>query len=155
MYKYLHCPKCEKPRSCIRHGKILLRREGNPIQRIRCKSCGKTSIVKYQHSFFDRMHTDPNHFYKAMLLYSNGTTIKDIASQLKTRPNSVIDWIRRVQKYRNLYISYLRTFRHYTFPQIAEFFKGFSYLSKKKRTKQLKQYQNKPLVKQSSASEPS
>ncbi|HAZ10782.1 MAG TPA: hypothetical protein DCY56_06735 [Candidatus Omnitrophica bacterium] len=154
MDKCLPCQKCHKPTSYIRHGKFALK-TGRHVQRIRCKNCGKTSIISYSPFFFDRMHTDPEKFNKAMSLYKEGYSIKSIALQLKMRPNTVIDWIKKVKQYKYLYISYLKKYRSYNYRQVAEFFKDFSRLAKIKRTKQLKQYRKNRPVEPSSSFAPS
>lgn len=156
MDKRITCPKCQKLHSCIRYGNLKLRNR-QLAQRIRCKTCGETSVY-YRHPFFTDMRFSPGEVHKAMLLYYEGNhTIKEIALQLKTRPNTIINWIRKVRENKKLYADYLNKYRNYDSRNVEYFFYHLNFnlteKAKIKRTRQLKQYQPKPRLEELSSSE--
>lgn len=133
MAKY-RCPKCKKLRSCIHHGKLILK-SGRAVQRIRCLSpdCNKTSTVRYQHSFLNKMHTCLRDFHEVIALYSSGNTIKDVASKLRKRPNTIIDWVRKVKAKIHSYRSCLKTSGDYTNEEIESHIYAFKKRAIEKR----------------------
>ena len=44
------------------------------------------------------MHVRLKEFHEAIEYYSNGHTIKDISKQLNKRPNTIIDWVKKVKR---------------------------------------------------------
>ena len=156
MDEHKTCPKCKRLQPCIRYGSFKLK-NGQFAQRIRCKTCGKTSVY-YRHPFFNGMRFNPGMIHRAMLLYYKGNhAIKEIALKLKTRPNTIIDWIRKVRSHEKLYTVYLKKYRNYDFGDVRYFFYHLNFdlteKAKMKRTKQLKQYRLKPPLELPSSSE--
>jgi len=114
------CPKC-KDLTAIRYGKIRLK-NGASASRIRCKNCRKTFFIAYRHPFFNKMRTSSKEFHQAIVLYIRQQPIKLIAKEMKKRPNTIIDWVKKVCDNRRAYSSYLKHVLDYNDSERAEFF---------------------------------
>ena len=135
------CPKCKKLTHYIHYGRFKVG-YNKFAQRVRCMAsvCRKTSTLPYQHPFFSKMKTTPEEFHEAIKLYGSGYPIKHIAKQFKKRPNTIIDWVKKVKSNKFSYSNYLKTYLNYDYMRIKALFSDLSYKEKQKRIARLKRY---------------
>lgn len=125
--EYCPNPKCKK-QEAIYYGKRHLL-NGTTYQRVYCLSCKKTSTLS-QASFFRRMRVTPDKFHDAIGKYSIGIRIAEIARTLKTKPNTIINWIRKVHDDPENYNSYLKNFRTMDYYDRRKFFRSLLRIAK-------------------------
>lgn len=140
----VYCPKCNNI-DAIYYGKRRLQNK-TALQRIYCRSCKKTTTL-FQESFFKRMRVTPDKFDDAIGRYNNGIRIIDIAHTLKTRPNTIIDWIRKVHDDPNGYNSYLKNVRKLDYNSRRQFFRSLLRTGTKQKSRSVTQEHLKRLQK--------
>lgn len=109
MDKEIPCPLCHK--TCIKHSKFEVKASGRLAQRYRCKPCSITFSFPTLPSFFKRAHTPVEKFDRAIMLFSTrpGWSLRAIAKELRTRPNTIIEWINKVKNKQLEYRNHLKT----------------------------------------------
>lgn len=131
------CPECSRASRFIKYGKFTLR-DGSVVQRIKCTRCKKCTLcISERHLFFNKMHVLPKQFNDAIRSYAYGEAKAHIAKRLKTRPNTVINWIKRVRNNKHLYRDYLINILQIPDTSAELLFEHLAELSKQKRRRRL------------------
>lgn len=129
------CPECHK--KTIYYGKRELKNK-TALQRIYCRSCKKVFTL-FQEPFFKRMRVAPDRFDDAISRYNNRMRIIDIARALKTRPNTIIDWIRKIHDYSEDYNSYLKNVKKLDYYVRRQFFRNLLRIGKEQESRTVTQ----------------
>ena len=108
--KSIQCPKC-KSENYVKSGIIKGR------QRYQCKSC-----MYYYTVFKDGKNIDPYYVVKAIQLYIEGVTLREIERILGVSHVSVMNWIRQYKIKRPDNLEYRPTYKVLTQKEIIDFF---------------------------------
>ena len=117
----MKCPYCQQ--NSIKHGVFKPKDKKPKVQRYKCGSCHRT-FKSYKHQFFLRLRVSYYEFDYAIKLCSQGRSIRSIAKQFKRRPNTVLEWVRRVKNSQIAYRDYLIKNHSYTNDQADEFIRN-------------------------------
>ena len=114
--KGISCPRCST-RSPIKSGIVKGR------QRYHCKSCGYFFTV-----FKQGKATDPYYIIKALQLYMEGVSLREIERLLGISHVSVHNWIKRSRLLRPDASSYRPTYKVLSHPELVNFLSDPEYL---------------------------
>lgn len=107
--KTICCPKC-KSEEYAKSGVVKGR------QRFRCKQCGYFFTV-----FKEGKSIDPYYVVKALQLYIEGVTLREIERILGVSHVSVMNWVRQYQISRPVHLDYHPTYKVLSHKELIDF----------------------------------